>query len=45
MEEWHGANIGNFDYLGYFIKAAHKLGIEVHVSLTVFVAEHNYFKR
>lgn len=45
MEEWHGAKRGNFDYLGYFIKAAHKLGIEVHASLNVFVAGHNYFDR
>lgn len=45
MEEWHGAKRGNFDYLKDFIKAAHKLGIEVHAALNVFSAGHNYFDR
>lgn len=45
MEEWHGAKRGDFDYLGHFIEKAHALGIEVHASLNVFVAGHNYFDR
>lgn len=35
----------DFDYLGHFIKKAHELGIQVHASLNVFVAGHNYFDR
>lgn len=45
MEEWHGAKRGNFDFLGHFIEKAHALGMEVHASLNVFVAGHNYFDR
>lgn len=45
MEEWNGAKRGDFDYLGYFIKKGHELGIEVHASLNIFCAGHNYFDR
>lgn len=45
MKEWHGAERSDFDYLGYFIEKAHALGMEVHASLNVFVAGHNYFDR
>lgn len=45
MKEWQGHKRGNFDYLGHFIRKAHQLGIEVHASLNVFVAGHNYFDR
>lgn len=45
MEEWQGAKRGNFDYLAHFIHKAHNLGMEVHASLNVFVAGHNYFDR
>ena len=45
MEEWNGARRGDFDYLGYFIEKGHKLGLEIHASLNVFCAGHNYFDR
>lgn len=45
MEEWKGVPRGNFDYLGYFIEQGHKLGLEIHASLNVFCAGHNYFDR
>lgn len=45
MDEWQSAKRSPFDYLGCFIKKAHQLGIEVHASLNVFVAGHNYFDR
>lgn len=45
MEEWQGAPRADFDYLGYFIEQGHKLGIEIHASLNVFCAGHNYFDR
>ena len=45
MKEWKGAKAGDFDYLGYFIKKGHELGLEVHASLNVFCAGHNYFDR
>ena len=45
MREWHGYERKDFDYLGHFIKKAHELGIEVHASLNVFVAGHNYFEQ
>lgn len=45
MKEWKGAQAGNFDYLGYFIKKGHELGLEIHASLNVFCAGHNYFDR
>lgn len=45
MKEWKGAKAGNFDYLQYFIKKGHELGLEVHASLNVFCAGHNYFDR
>ena len=45
MKEWKGAKAGDFDYLGYFIKKGHDLGLEIHASLNVFCAGHNYFDR
>lgn len=45
MLEWKGDSCGNFDYLGYFIEQGHKNGLEVHASLNVFCAGHNYFDR
>ena len=45
MKEWKGAKAGNFDYLQYFIKKGHELGLEIHASLNVFCAGHNYFDR
>lgn len=45
MEEWNGHHRGDFDYLGYFIEQGHKLGLEIHASLNVFCAGHNYFDR
>lgn len=45
MEEWKGARRGDFDYLGYFIGRGHALGLEVHASLNIFCAGHNYFDR
>lgn len=45
MKEWKGAKAGNFDYLGYFIQKGHELGLEIHASLNVFCAGHNYFDR
>ena len=38
MKEWKGAKAGNFDYLQYFIKKGHELGLEIHASLNVFCA-------
>jgi uncharacterized lipoprotein YddW (UPF0748 family) len=43
LEEWRGVKREKFDYLGHFIQKAHALGMEVHASLNVFVAGHNYF--
>ncbi|MCS3313490.1 hypothetical protein NXX38_16955 [Bacteroides sp. BFG-637] len=45
MKEWKGAKAGSFDYLGYFIKKGHELGLEIHASLNVFCAGPNYFDR
>jgi len=45
MKEWRGAKCGNFDYLGYFIKMGHELGLKVFASLNVFCAGHNYYDR
>ena len=45
MREWAGYERKDFDYLGHFIQKAHQLGMEVHASLNVFVAGHNYFDR
>lgn len=45
MKEWAGYERKDFDYLGRFIQKAHQLGMEVHASLNVFVAGHNYFDR
>lgn len=45
MREWKGYERKDFDYLGYFIKKGHELGLEVHASLNVFVAGHNFLDR
>ncbi len=45
MKEWKGFTRPDFDFLGYFIEAGHKLGLEVHASLNVFVGGHNYMDR
>lgn len=45
MKEWAGYERKDFDYLGHFIQKAHQLGMEVHASLNVFVAGHNFFDR
>lgn len=43
LTEWNGKEINyTFDYLGYYIEKAHKLGIKVQASLNTFVAGHNY---
>ncbi|MFV0268716.1 MAG: S-layer protein, partial [Draconibacterium sp.] len=45
MKEWDGFERPDFDYLGYFIKKAHELGIRVQVSMNTFVGGHNFFDR
>lgn len=46
MGEWNGVKRPvSFDFLGHFIKKAHSLGMQVHASLNVFVAGHNYVDR
>lgn len=35
----------DFDFLQHFIDKAHSIGLEVHASLNVFVAGHNYIDR
>lgn len=45
MHEWNGAKREPFDFLGYFIEKGHALGLEIHASLNVFCAGHNYFDR
>ncbi|MCE4565506.1 family 10 glycosylhydrolase [Maribellus sp. CM-23] len=45
MTEWDGFERPDFDYLGYFIKKAHELGIRVQVSMNTFVGGHNFFDR
>lgn len=45
MKEWFGCTRPDFDYLGRFISTAHRLGMNVHASLNVFVAGHNYYDR
>lgn len=43
LTEWNGKEINyTFDYLGYYIEKAHKLGMKVQASLNTFVAGHNY---
>ncbi|MEG0253073.1 MAG: S-layer protein, partial [Muribaculaceae bacterium] len=32
MREWRGDKRPDFDYIGYFIKKGHELGLEVHAS-------------
>ncbi len=43
LKEWKGFKRGDMDYLRQFIDAGHKYGLEIHASLNVFVAGHNYF--
>lgn len=45
MKEWMGYHRSDFDYLGYFIKKGHQLGLKIHASLNVFVGGHNYYDR
>lgn len=45
MTEWNGAKGADFDFLGHFIEKAHELGLQVHASLNVFSAGHNYVSR
>ncbi|MEG0701031.1 MAG: alpha amylase family protein [Muribaculaceae bacterium] len=45
MREWRGDKRPDFDYIGYFIKKGHELGLEVHASMNVFCAGHNYYDR
>ena len=45
MKDWDGFVRPNFDFVGYFVKKSHKLGLKIHFSLNVFVAGHNYFDR
>ncbi|MFV0592132.1 MAG: alpha amylase family protein [Draconibacterium sp.] len=43
--EWEGFERPDFDFLGYFIKKGHELGIRVHASMNAFVDGHNFFDR
>lgn len=45
MKEWDGFTRPDFDFVGYFVKKAHSLGLQVHASFNVFVAGHNFFDR
>jgi len=46
MTEWKGFTRDTaFDFLGYFIEKGHDLGLEVHASLNLFVAGHNFHNR
>jgi hypothetical protein len=45
MIEWDGFERPDFDYLGYFIKKAHRLDMKVHASMNTFVGGHNFFDR
>ncbi|MDD2960627.1 MAG: alpha amylase family protein [Muribaculaceae bacterium] len=42
LKEWDGYTRPDFDFLGYFIKSGHKLGLNVYASMNVFCAGHNY---
>jgi len=43
LTEWNGKPIVyTFDYLGYYIEKAHKLGLKVQASMNTFVAGHNF---
>jgi len=43
LTEWNGRPIVyTFDYLGYFIQKAHKIGLKVQASMNTFVAGHNF---
>ena len=43
MRDWNGYKRPDFDYLGYFIRKGHQLGLQIHASLNVFVGGHNFF--
>ncbi|TAJ11932.1 S-layer protein [Marinilabiliaceae bacterium JC017] len=43
LKEWKGFKRPDFDYLGRFIETGHKLGVEIHASMNIFVGGHNYF--
>lgn len=45
LREWDGFTRPDFDFVGYFVKKSHKLGLKIHFSLNVFVAGHNFFDR
>lgn len=45
MKEWDGFVRPDFDFVGYFIKKAHQLGLQVHASFNIFVGGHNFFDR
>ncbi|MEG2402868.1 MAG: alpha amylase family protein [Muribaculaceae bacterium] len=45
LREWKGFTRPDFDYLGHFIKAGHKLGLNIYASMNVFCAGHNYVDR
>lgn len=45
MKEWDGFGRPGFDYLGYFIRKGHELGLKVHASLNTFVGGHNFYDR
>lgn len=45
MREWKGARRKDFDYLGFFIKKGHQMGLKIYASLNVFCAGHNYYDR
>jgi uncharacterized lipoprotein YddW (UPF0748 family) len=45
MKDWDGFVRPDFEFVEYFIEKAHKLGLEVHASLNVFVGGHNFFDR
>ncbi len=44
LTRWNEKDIEySFDYLGYYIEKAHKIGLKVQASLNTFVAGHNFF--
>lgn len=46
MKEWNGfVRKNNFDFVNTFIEAAKSFELQIHVSLNVFVAGHNYHDR
>jgi len=45
MKEWKNYVRTDFDYLGFCIEEAHKVGLKVHASMNVFAGGHNYYNR